>query len=618
MFGGAGNRANFGTPGAVGEVTSRPTSSFIAQTTGGQVGTARPQPLPGVPGISFTPGRPQFFGSVPGAMLPGTLPSNYNPIGMYRGPLATDLIMQNPNLSPTILGGLQGLGYYTDRLGNRIFSPGGAFLRFNEGGEAKKEDLEEDGESAQAALRRLLAAAPEQTQTEVSVSPNARSVKKTTRKSVESGLGKGISMKMEEARMSSEPTSREQLAAMGEQYKDLLRNTLGKPTLTARGPLAARRFAEGGEATVQPTGRYYGGFTPDSITGPTDHQRRFGYGGKPNLRDIASNRPEATRDQLEFVKNLYKSTLEQGEAPEEFQDAVARRTVARYYRPGLMAPSGNPRPDLDSVAAMALGNQYQNYLNNMINPPRGGGIVRDERLGDDSLSMNVPGFQEGGEAKKKKPVLPPDRSRGFREEGIGLNPQAVPAAQVRTYLNTLFGETRPITERDFTEAELRLALEAMKKAKESGRESTVDYRDYGIPLTPFADVHPFEEASIRNTLGTWNYETKDDTLRGKDRYDFDRDLGGRSSADYAKMSLPKKLGVLALDTVNFLPLLKDMYNVVRLKPMTGEGMAYGPLTLPHRIGAAFMPPEGREVDINFGSQAAKELEAVAPKKKKKR
>jgi len=272
---------------------------------------------------------------------------------------------------------------------------------------------------------------------------------------------------MEEATVSKEPTSREQLDAMSEQYKDLLRNTLTKPTLTARGPLAARRFAD------------------------------------------------------------------------------------------------------------------------------------------------------GGEAKKKKPVLPPDRSRGFREEGIGLNPEAVPAAQVRTYLNTLFGETRPITERDFTPEELRLALEAMKKAKESGRESTVDYRDYGIPLTPFADAHPFEEASIRNTLGTWNYKTEDGTLRGRDRYDFDRDLGGRSSAEYAKMSLPKKLGVLALDTVNLLPLFKDMYNVVRLKPMTGEGMAYGPLTLPHRIGAAFMPPEGREVDINFGSQAAKELEAVTPKKKKK-
>jgi len=202
----------------------------------------------GVRNIDFTPGKPQFFGNVPGSMLPGTLPSNYNPIGNYKGPLPTDMIAQNPNLSPEILGGLRGLGYYTDRLGNRIMSPGGGLMRFAEGGEVKEEEdnLEPASDSAQAALRRLLALAPEQTQTEVSVSPNARSVKRTTRKSVESGLGKGISTKMEEATVSKEPTSREQ-------YKDLLRNTLTKPTLTARGPLAARRFAEGGPADKEPS-----------------------------------------------------------------------------------------------------------------------------------------------------------------------------------------------------------------------------------------------------------------------------------------------------------------------------------------------------------------------------
>ena len=272
MFGGAGNRANFGTPGAVGEVTSQPTSSFIAQTTGGQVGTARPQPLPGVPGISFTPGRPQFFGNVPGAMLPGTLPSNYNPIGMYRGPLPTDMIAQNPNLSPTILGGLQGLGYYVDRLGNRIMSPGGGFMRFAEGGEAKKEDEEDtfdpSSKSAQAALRELLNAAPEQTQTQVTISPNARAVRKTSKKTVDTGKAKGISMSLEEAMATTEPVSkgsaREQLSALGEQYKSALRAigqrergltaetfnapTLDRASLAARGPLTTKRFQDGGEA----------------------------------------------------------------------------------------------------------------------------------------------------------------------------------------------------------------------------------------------------------------------------------------------------------------------------------------------------------------------------------
>lgn len=244
-----------GTPTNIGSVTA-PTTGYTSPTPSTSPVRISSPTATGVRNIDFTPGKPQYFGDVPGAMLPGTLPSNYNPIGNYKGPLPTDLLAQNPNLSPSILGGVQGLGYYTDRLGNRIFSPGGGLMRFAEGGEVKEEEdtFDPSSSSAQAALRRLLAAAPERTQTEVSVSPNARSVKKTTRKSVESGLGKGISMKMEEAKVSGEPSSREQLAAMSEQYKDLLRNTLTKPTLTARGPLAARRFADGGEATAPGVG----------------------------------------------------------------------------------------------------------------------------------------------------------------------------------------------------------------------------------------------------------------------------------------------------------------------------------------------------------------------------
>lgn len=62
---------------------------------------------------------------------------------------------------------------------------------------------------------------------------------------------------------------------------------------------------------------------------------------------------------------------------------------------GFLA-AGRKEQDMDRAGAMALGNQYQGYLNNMINPPRGGGIARDERLGDQSLSMDIPSFQEGG------------------------------------------------------------------------------------------------------------------------------------------------------------------------------------------------------------------------------
>lgn len=178
------------------------------------------------------------------------MPSAYNPFSLYKGPSAVDMIGQNPNLSPTILGGLQGLGYYVDRLGNRIMSPGGGFMRFAEGGEANKEEAA--SQSAQAELRALLEAMPAETETEVSVSPTARSVRRTKKKAVDTGKAKGISMSLEESMASVEPPSRasarEQLAALMRRNRNLAAKTFSAPTLAARGPLATRRFEEGGEA----------------------------------------------------------------------------------------------------------------------------------------------------------------------------------------------------------------------------------------------------------------------------------------------------------------------------------------------------------------------------------
>lgn len=266
MFGGSKGLVNLG--GGRGPTTSgTPLSSFISQTTGGPVNTSTPVTIPGSR-ITFTPGKPQFFGNpaLTGGLLPGTLPASFNPLALYKGPYATDLLAQNPNLSPTILGGTEGLGYYTDRLGNKIFSPGSGYF-FADGGEVDKEqepETEADPASAQAALRKLLESAPAETQTEVQMSPNARSVKRTSAKSVDKGGMKGMSFKMEEAKVASGETARDQLAALGEQYKEklrqldnsargLMRSTFDQPTfdrpgLAGRGPLTKRRFNDGGEA----------------------------------------------------------------------------------------------------------------------------------------------------------------------------------------------------------------------------------------------------------------------------------------------------------------------------------------------------------------------------------
>jgi hypothetical protein len=257
LFGGSKGRVDLGAP----STTPTTGTSPIVSTTGVNVGTPgtattpKPVPLPGVPGATFTPGQPQFFGNVPGAMLPGTLPSNINPMQSYKGPMVGQMLANNPNLSPTVLGGAQGLGYYTDRLGNRILSPGGALMRFAEGGEADKDD------SAKAELEKLLASMPAQEKTEVRVSPNARSVKRTTTKSAATDRGKAMSMSLESlaagkgSGSTDQGSAAEQLAALMEQVKgkkedlsNLTRKNLTRSTLDRAGPLVARRFADGGEA----------------------------------------------------------------------------------------------------------------------------------------------------------------------------------------------------------------------------------------------------------------------------------------------------------------------------------------------------------------------------------
>jgi hypothetical protein len=255
LFGGQQGQVNLG--GYTGGTTTNP----IVPTPGTGTNVTNPAnipappsvPLPGFPGVTFTPGQPQYFGTNTGGMLPGTLPSSYNPFAAYKGPMATTMLANNPNLSPTVLGGPQGLGYYTDRLGNRILSPGGALMRFAEGGEVDKDD------SAKAELARLLASMPARETTEGRLSPNAQSIKRT---SVDRGAPRGMGLESLSAGKASGTTDQgsaaEQLRALMAEVKkskgpttDLMRRTFSEPTLDRAGPLAARRFAEGGE--VDPT-----------------------------------------------------------------------------------------------------------------------------------------------------------------------------------------------------------------------------------------------------------------------------------------------------------------------------------------------------------------------------
>jgi hypothetical protein len=188
-------------------------------------------------------------------------------------------------------------------------------------------------------------------------------------------------------------------------------------------------------------------------------------------------------------------------------------------------------------------------------------------------------------------------------------------AHARTFIETLAGNESPITEKNFSEAELammrdaimssrrdrtatnqRLHHEAMQAAptEKERRElrmrgaspqldQTVGYQHYpGSPTSVLSDMDPRDSAAIRNTLGRFAYEKDPEgNLIAKDLYKFRDDLSGktRPSADYADMGTAAKLWTLAKDSF-------------------GDA---GVTTLPSRVGSAFLGNKpGRPVTVNLG------------------
>lgn len=193
-------------------------------------------------------------------------------------------------------------------------------------------------------------------------------------------------------------------------------------------------------------------------------------------------------------------------------------------------------------------------------------------------------------------------------------------ASVRTFVDTLSGERGRITEKDFTPDELQQIRDAIKTSrqrqvgkrfKQEGKQlvqdydPTVGYQDYGMGQEgkrAYNDFNVGKSGGIRNTLGRFRYEkTPDGRLIAKDTYDFKDDLvkeaGVRPSAEYENMSTLGKIGTLAKDTV-----------------VPGRG---GIMTLPSRVGSAFIGKDGREVEIDLGEAGFRKGGRVKAKAKAK-
>ena len=209
------------------------------------------------------------------------------------------------------------------------------------------------------------------------------------------------------------------------------------------------------------------------------------------------------------------------------------------------------------------------------------------------------------------------RIRKFSGEDGSLVKKIVPA-QVRTFVETVRGKRDPITEKDFTEDELKQARDAVVKSRErqTGKrfikeegdklarqhyDETVDYKDYGEGKDRIAnDFNMGSGAAMRNTLGRFKYEkTPEGRLVAIDTYDFKNDLANKipgipRTKDYEGLSTLEKVGKLAADS---------------FRPSAG-----GVKSLPSRVGNAFIGGDGRPVRVDLGEAPFKKGGKVTPKR----
>jgi hypothetical protein len=180
-------------------------------------------------------------------------------------------------------------------------------------------------------------------------------------------------------------------------------------------------------------------------------------------------------------------------------------------------------------------------------------------------------------------------------------------SQLRTFVSTLAGSREPITEKDFTDAELAQARDAIVRSRKqqvasknefnnSPIDETVGYHHYANESKNRgrgSDFSVLPSDAMRNTLGRFKYEkTPEGRLVATDNYDFKDDLaksvpGIRLSSEYKNMSNLEKLHTLAKDTFS-----------KELNPDKGVAMGYR--TLPSRVGSAFIGDTKRPVRLDLG------------------
>lgn len=403
----------------------------------------------------------------PGGM-PGTISAPYNPLAMYQGPSPQNMIAVNPNLSPAMLGGQQNAGVMTDRLGNRIYSPGMVPPGFAKGGQVDLDAMralvdasnmadEEEGPTVDdyaGEAKRMLASlqpsgqTPKMSRTRLPAGGGAESPKEMAM-SPES-LTERQDFKPKKAR-----SAQAELRALAKQYalkqraaenqaRGLMQNTLGAPTLEqptlTKESLSAKRFKEGGAVYRGPKrerGVDAKGRAKVSKEELADFKRL--YGQDKTLRDLLNadrtgRVPDVPSELDPRARGLQGANIAPGPTPEQLAQYEAMMRPGRDAIEPMIGPEaallGGPASARALLAALRGGRRPREE------PSRREPTMSRQELDDLMQRMqgegrSVPEFAKGGEAKKAEEaegVDGPSASRLLRRLGLAVArgvPQAV-------------------------------------------------------------------------------------------------------------------------------------------------------------------------------------------------
>jgi len=173
--------------------------------------------------------------------------------------------------------------------------------------------------------------------------------------------------------------------------------------------------------------------------------------------------------------------------------------------------------------------------------------------------------------------------RGMRAIGVPL--------QQRTFLTTLAGSKRPITEENFTDEEKTKLDRAIQKARKAGR-NYITYADYDKELLINKPEQFSKDQDVQQTVGRARFsKDKNGKYIVNDVYDFMNSVRAKDVHRY--QDIRKKEGRTGLAKEVARESLEDIKKAGSLS----EGAKTAFNKLPSRVGNAFIGEDGRPVRI---------------------